>query len=90
MVLYGTVLLRDSMIKKKLLLSRTSDISEPSLRMLATATGPLVVLLLCEATLTQAMPRHASAKTSLYTFLTCVLKMEKTASALVMLLMVPD
>jgi len=90
MVPYGMVLLRDSMIRNLLPLSKTSDTSKLLLRTLVIATGPLVILPSSEVILIQAALRHASARTSLYTCQTCALKTVKNAYALVTLLMDPD
>jgi hypothetical protein len=83
-VLYGLVQVRDLMIRKTSLNSTISDFSRLSPRMLAIATGLLVVSLLSDKILTQASQRHASAKISLYTFQTCVLMTAKIAYVPVM------
>jgi len=84
MVLYGSVPLKDLMIRSQSLNSMISDFSRPHLKILAIPTGLLVVLQSSEVILTQVNLKHASVKISLSTFQTTVQMMVMIAYVLVM------
>jgi len=84
MVLYGSDLLTDLMIRSQLANSMILDFSRPFLKILALATGLLVVVQSSEVILTQVNLKHASVKISLSTFQTTVQMMVMIAYVLVM------
>jgi hypothetical protein len=84
MVLYGTDLQIDLMIRSQLPNSMILDFSRPFRKILAIATGLLVVTKSSDKILTQLNLKHASVKISLSTFQTSVQMMVKIAYVLVM------
>jgi len=84
MVLYGSDQLIDLMIRSQSLNSKILDFSRPCPKILAIATGLLVVLKSSEVILTQVKLKHATVKISLSTFQTTAEMMVKIAYALVM------
>jgi len=84
MVLYGSDQLKDLMIRSQLLNSKILDFSRPFRKILAIATGLLVVHKSSEVILTQVNLKHASVKISHSTFQTTVQMMVTIAYVQVM------
>jgi hypothetical protein len=84
MVLYGSDLLQDLMIRSQSINSMILDFSRPCPKIRAIATGLLVVVKSSEVILTQVNLKHASVKISLSTNQTTVQMMVTIAYALVM------